>query len=575
MLKIERTKNFVGMGEGLKRGEYFFGDGLKRTINGIIPAWEIREAINSGNLSDLLLIGFFTQIKLGNNNYIYAVNRTTSASNGKIFSVLLGGSTFTLAHTPTTVSYGNGLITDQKNRLLYLQTQYLGMFDGTTWTDNWKDFGAGSLPSNDTLRPADLYEDWVVMGNGNKVALLNITDDSFNANALNFPSGCVVSAIKSNRTGVLIGLNLGNRSILALWDCSSTRTIAPWLWLDGNILAITNYGNSWIVRVGNKFIITNGYSYQELPPIPGTSLDAYETGNPLPSAIAVKDHYLLVGVNAFGLGRRKAGLWILDFNTQTWEFCHISNKCYYGVSMGGILVAGTSVYIGYATSDPSKYYIGRIYDVYSGGINSSAFVTYISPIMGEGDEEKIAVGALLNLGMYASSVQSAFVTPNPNYTVDLKIYDFKRRLYNSWTTSATSPALNQLKVDGSSRSSIAGQIEVGDEVTICSGANAGEIRHITAIQNRGTANEIWVLDSNLPSLTASNVQLEICPFKKAATQTLNTYTINDFYFNIPHSPQGKKFLLKVVITFPSGLGVVYIPEITGLALVYDVLSRYF
>jgi hypothetical protein len=567
MIKIETTKNFLGFGNGTKKGEYFFSQRFNKTKDGIAPNWEIRAGIDSASLATLLTPGFFAQIKIGIDTYGYVVNRTTAGSNGKIFRAIISSDSWTLQNTTTVTSYGNGLITDQKGRLLYLQTRYLGMFNGATWYDTWKDFGASSLPNDSDFRPSDLYEDWVVMGNGNDIALLNTVDDSFNATAFTLPDQFLIQAIRSNRTGVLIGANFETKGALVLWDCLATSAITPWIWLDDNISAITRWGDLWIVVAGNKTIVTNGYSYKELAPLPDILLNDFSYNAIYPSGISVKDNYLLLSADLIGLGRKKKGLWILNLLTLLWEFCPVYNGCLIGVTIGGIFNSTLgNIYIGYATAKPAKYYIGRLYQTFDG---AGSYV-FISPVFGQGDTKKVGEAVIISLNPNYSP-QYAFATPDPNYKLTLKVYEFNRRLFNYATTNAVSTSLNKLKINGSSRSALSYQVEIGDEVTILDGINASSIKHITAFTGKGTASEVWTLDSDLAAMTESGVYLEICPFRKIATQTLNTYKWTDYYFDIGHNPIGKKFLVKAVLECAPGAGILK-PEITSLSFIYNDLG---
>lgn len=582
MIKIETTKSFLGFGDGTRRGECFYSEGMHYKRGGIKPGWEIREGMSNNLLPDLLNVGFFSLMNVGGSNFIYCVNRTTAATNGKIFRAGIGGNNFSLQHIPTTVSYGNGLISDQRGRLLYLQTRFLGMFDGSTWIGNWRDFGFDISPVH-AFRPADLYEDWVVMGNQNRIALLNVTDDSFNSNAFNLPSGFLITAIKSNRTGVLIGANIGERGVLILWDCLSARSIAPWIWLDDNISSICPMGSSWVVSYGNKLILTNGYTTSDLPSLPDLRINDSVSPDIYPSGMAVKDDYLFVGISTvvFGqpdFGRRKQGLWILNLSTKLWEFCPVSNRCLVDIQMGGFFLDNQgNFYIGYSTTRPqTHFYIARVHNSFSGMSTTSNKAIYISETMGRGNTIKVGEAVLLNLNPHHKPID-VFATPvfqgvaNPNIEIAVKLYDFKRILFRTGITNSTSTILNQLRVDGSLRSAISGQVEVGDEVTILQGANAGEIRHITSITNRGTVNETWTLDSNLPNLTSIAILLEICPFVKIGTQILNTHEMKDYYFDAKGKVKGKKFLIKVVMTSKASETTI-IPEITECSFVYNDLG---
>lgn len=573
-IKIQSIKSFSGFGGGNRAGEYYFSEGFHRSIFGIKPEWEIRNATDSSGLAALGIQGWFSQMRVGADNFIYSVNRTTEAADGRIFRVALGGDSFSLQHTPTTVSFGNGLITDQRGRLLYLQTRFLGMFDGSVWTDNWRDFGGDISPTHE-WRPTDLFEDWVVMGNGNKVALLNTRDDSFNVNALDLPLGFTIRCIRSNRTGVLIGANFGNRGVLVLWDCRSARAIAPWIWLDENVRAIVPWGGNWVVVAGTKIMATNGYTTEDLSSLPDTRTNDFWWDTLYPSGVWVRNGYLFIGVSGgANFNRQRKGLFILNLKTRLWEYCVVSNRCSANLQMGGIIMSGGNCYLSFSTSRPARQYVGRLFNVFTGLATTSNKAIYISPVLGVGETQKTAEGFQMNIN-FEPSIVSAFTIPDPILKITVKIANFRRQLFRAISTNAVSGALNQLRVEGLSRSAKAGQIEIGDEVIILEGLNAGEVRHIVGIANRGAINETWTLDSNLPNLTESGISLETTTFRIIGTHLLDTYEIfKDLYFNIKNKPQGKKFLIKVVAEVEGEGGGRAGLEITGMSFIYDDLLMY-
>src|SRR5882724_8757742 len=66
----------------------------------------------------------------------------------------------------------------------------------TSFTEQWKDFGASYETT--ALRQMDNYEDWVCIANDNAVAVLNVTDDSFNNIALSLPAGYKVRCVRAS-----------------------------------------------------------------------------------------------------------------------------------------------------------------------------------------------------------------------------------------------------------------------------------------------------------------------------------------------------------------------------------------
>src|SRR3712207_4640100 len=124
MLQIEPISNFGGFGTGQQAGEYFHSQGMMRSENGIKPAWNIASRKDSSEIAALGLINAFAQGKDGSALYPFGVD-----ANGDIFWKPSAG--WLKLYTPGQTTFGNGLIVDQKNRVLYPMTRYLGKYDPT------------------------------------------------------------------------------------------------------------------------------------------------------------------------------------------------------------------------------------------------------------------------------------------------------------------------------------------------------------------------------------------------------------------------------------------------------------
>src|SRR2546423_11591235 len=172
-VKIQPFGNKDGFSDEAKYGlgQYFYSQGMNKYQDSLIPGWLVASLIDDGSLSGLGLTKWFTQGTpiAGGNMYVFSVD-----DSGVIYKSLDGTGTPAAAHTSSKTTFGNGLIINQLGHLFYLQSRYLGKYDGTTWTDDFQDFGASSLADGSDYRPADLYEDLVVMGNGNKLATYNV-----------------------------------------------------------------------------------------------------------------------------------------------------------------------------------------------------------------------------------------------------------------------------------------------------------------------------------------------------------------------------------------------------------------
>jgi len=573
-------------------------------------------------------INWFTELKVNGDNTMFAIDE-----NHAIFDI--ESLAWTLKYKPGTAGAGEGLICDQKNRLLYMSDQYLGCFDnatadyetgtvtatngsptvtgsgttfvtghagkrirfgtettfytiqtyvsatevtlttnyaGTTgsgkaykifagWTDAWKDFVKTSI----TYRPADTYEDLVCIGNGNQLAVL-FADDSFNANAFSLPSGFEIRCVKSGRTGILMGANINGRGVLVLWDGYSDRSIAPWIWFDCEIKAITYDRGNWIVLTSQELIVTNGYIAEHLAFLPDTRMkQAYYLINALPSSLATRDNYIFLNLGLNTETRLQSGIWVLDRKTGTWELIRYSSNRTYGTCSGALYVnSQLLVYVNHKTSLGTDYsYIDKIYDYSS----PSAFI--VSDIFGKNENNKSAEAVIVNLGFDAYNSSNAGTT----YTISVKLYNFKRSLFNYANQKALATDYNKITVNATVQTLL--DVQVGDEVTICEGANAGQVRHITAIAGDATATEIWTLDSALSNYMEANARMIVSPFQKVASRSVSNITDfqkERFFFNCKNKIQGKKYLVKVLVESATATTNYSTVEITGISLLYDDLG---
>lgn len=628
MLQSVPINNFEGFGNGSKLtvGEYIHSQGMKKTQNGISPGWIVTSTVDDSTLTGLGLINWFSQATPdGSTMSIYAVD-----ANGVIYDNQNALGVWALAYKPGVTTFGNGLIGDQLNKLLYLTTQYLGKYDGTAnyttgtiavtngsanvvgtgttftsgmvnkrivingvwytisaftdathitlssnyagstasglsyaiyvgWDDRFKDFGSSSLAATDDFRDSDRYEDFVVITNGNKLALFNVTDNSFNASAFTLPSGYKARCVKVGRTGILTGANVGNRSILFLWDAYSDRSIAPWIPINANVQSIVwdDISGYWIVVTNRKVYKTDGYSIQELAPLPDTQVDGSYL-SVLPQGTAIIGEYLVMLNTSNNTNRLRSGVWLLNLRTLLWEYSPVSNGGTYNNSMRAIFFDSVfTVNVGWTTSKPARNNIGSLRNI----APSNSY--YIFGPLGEGNNEKVAQGVKVNLGL-SPLLTSTFLL---SFDISVKIYAYKRQLWGYAQQKTTAGATNQITVNGT----LSGfnNAQVGDEIMVMEGVNAGKTAHITAISGQDTSTEVWTLDTNLPGLTETNVFIQVMPFKLVRKYSFSNITkLKDLYFNVKNRYRGKKFAVKILIE-----NVVNTPpEIIGADLIYDDLG---
>lgn len=626
MIQVEPIQNFSGFGTGDTQGEYFYSQGMTKSRFGIVPGWVISGDQNNTTLTTLQLGTFFGQGMLNGRSDVVMLD-----SSGYIYDSQAGLNAYTTYYKLSTNNAGNGLIFDQKNRLLFFSNRYIGKIEGNTdystgtisvtngsaaitgsgttftapmagkkininnvfytilsytsatsiilstnytgttasgltynilnsVTEQWKDLGS----SNDSFnfRQPDVYEDWVVFPVYNGFAALNVTDDSLANPGITMPTGYTPSLVSSGRNGILLGVNFNNRGFVALWDAQSPRSIAPWIWFNSNVKCIIPVPTTgaWIVITSTGIYNTNGYSFE--PILENILDDRINEGSVLqnikPQGAQIIGKYLaFLGTNYGYLNRNKDGLYLLDLQTKLFEFVPISNGVTRGVTGGAILFDSNSkIHVSYSTPNLSRQYIGSLNN------NKGTSAYFITDKLGNlSNNNKTAEGFKLTLGI---STKRPEYTPIITFNVTAKIYNFKRPLWASSQTNNASVTANVLRVNGVGYTAA----QVGDEVTVLEGVNAGLVRHITSISGKGTTGEQWTLDSALPNLTESIIFLTVAPFQLIKKQVLtNLSEIRELYFDIKNKIAGKKFLVKILIDGMDGTTVT--PEIHEAYFIYD------
>ncbi|HEY0141284.1 MAG TPA: hypothetical protein VGF48_10330 [Thermoanaerobaculia bacterium] len=517
--------NRLGFGNGASRGEYFFSQGMQRSLFGVMTGYNIFKLKDSDQLSGMGNIKGFADA----NGVQFAVDDT-----GRIFKEATPGvGDFAQDRNPGAGYAGQGLIGDQKGRLLYFAATAIGMRDTAgVYTDSWK------TGLTDYAHPADTYEGMTVFGNKNTVGILD-SADAMNLNAFDVPSSVNIDCVSSGKNGVLLGANLGTRGILMLWNTLTTRSLAPWIWTSGKVQSIARTDDGWIVVTQKAILWTNGYSAKPLFELLDDPL-GFGNWTVAANGSLVISRKLFVLNQGNGYARLRSGVYIFDLVTGTFDFVPVSTQNVASAVPLAIFAAKASagiqeIFVGYRDSFLGKNYIGSL--IQAGG----QIAQYYSEIISAGSKTKPAVGVVLNLGLgtVLSSVQ------NLSMNIAVKLYNFERPL---WGVNVTTAELTTTTLQVNGTTAGLTRASVGDEITVLEGLNAGLSRHVTAITNAGQLNETWTLDAALPNATETNVHISVQPFVLLERKTITSPAdLPEMYFNARGRSKGKRFLAKVVI----------------------------
>jgi hypothetical protein len=517
--------NRLGFGNGTHRGEYFFSQGMQRSLFGLMTGYNVVKLKDSTDLSGMGNVKWFADA----NGVQFAVDDT-----GRIFKEATpGAGDFAQERNPGAGYEGQGLIGDQKGRLLYFGATVVGMraTDGT-YTDSWK------TGLTDYQHPADTYEGMTVFGNKNTLGIID-SSDVLNLNVFDVPSSVNIDCVVTGKNGVLVGANLGSRGVLMLTNLQTNRSIAPWIWTNGKVQSIARTDNGWIVVTQKGILWTNGYSSKPLFSVID-DLIGFANYTVAAQGSLVINQKLVVLNQGNGFARLRCGVYIFDLQTELFEFVPVSTQNVASAVPLAIYAAKASttqeIFVGYRDTFLSKNYIGSL--VLSGG----QIAHHYTEILASSATEKSAVGIVLNLGLgtVLSSVQN--LTAN----IAVKLYNFRRPLWGVNVTNAQLVDLNKIQVNGTNAALT--RPAIGDEVTFLEGVNAGLTRHVTNIANSGALNETWTLNAALPSAVETSVRMSIQPFVLIERKTLTSPAqLPELHFNAKDKCRGKKFLVKVVI----------------------------
>ena len=518
----------AGFGDGRRAAEYYYSQGMQQSHFGISTGYNITKLVDTADIATLGNVKWFADASGKNYAYDSAGNILKEANPG------FGD--FAISRAVGAGYAGQGLIGDQQGRLLYFGATVIGMLatNGTSYTDSWKTGLA------DYQHPADTYEGMTIFGNKDSVGLID-SADNMNLTAFTLPSAMTVDALKSGKNGILFGANLGYRGVLMLWNTQTDRSINDWIWTNGNIQAIERTDDGWIVVTTKEILLTNGYTTEKLFPILDDPM-GFTNYSVAPQGLKVNNDKLLLlnqssTTNSFS--RMKAGLYILDLSSRLFEFVPMSTMNVRSVVPLAIYAPKATtqqVLIGYSDTFLSKNYIGKL--LTSGGTGG----TFIPQLLASSVTTKQAEAVVLNLGV--NTVQSY---PQPlTFKIAVKVYSFTRQLWGLNVTNDTAAQFDKIFVDG--RGSSFTRPQIGDEITVLEGVNAGLTAHVTEVANVGLINEVWTLDTAFPAGTETGVYLNVQPFKLVDKKTITAATsIPELFFNIKNKYRGKKFLVKVVI----------------------------
>lgn len=431
-------------------------------------------------------------------------------------------------------------ITAQTDTELTLSATYQGssQTDIFIWTkSNWtfQNLYSPNFPDEKFYSPMCNYESTLIIGRGERIQTLDVTTDSLSSNALDFPEGFLIRHLLVGETGILICGNFNGVGVVALWDNSANRSIAPWINFSERITGAVEFEGRFIVRTERSFYLTDGYSSQLLK-TDFLDQDVYpETTDYIQTMTTTNDGFYM-GLDSEGyFGKANAGLY--KFNMDSKLFNHLRHPTQD--------LKNTKVKCVHRDAHSDRTYV--VLDVdgtekfsYIDEPSAPSYAMYISEEKAGGANDKYASGVYVDLGVANPLSDEQTIT----FDITCKVSDLSRQTHQLSQVKTTMTANDEIVVDETTYP----QAQVGDEVVILEGNNAGQTRNITGIANAGTATATYTLDRDLDALSSSGDEFVLTPFKLVGVQS---YTDEDelpeIFFDIRNDVKGRRFMVKIEI----------------------------
>src|ERR1051325_515767 len=444
------------------------------------------------------------------------------------------------------VWYTVSTITDATH--IVLSTNYAGStasglafqaYKTADYAEKFQDFGAtNELTDNPAFQWAQpfSYEGDLLIPRKWQLCRYN-ADGSWNGTsnaAFTLPTSLNIISAARGSTGILIGANQlhGTKSYLVLWDNFSTRSTAPWIPLNDQILSVKAYESGWIVVTEHRVIYTNGYSMRTLSNAIDTRFGEKAFGA-FPNGVTVIDKRVIICNQYAGYARKRAGIYIYHIDEDTYEFVPILDKYGYNVTPNAVFIdPDQKVNISATTAMPAKKLLTKL------AASAPANASLITQPLGASPNTKHVDSIKVDL---------AILEGNETITADIsmKVAPLNRRLWGLQKAKTAGANTTHIVVDGTTL----GDVQIGDEIIILEGANAGLSRHISAITGQGTSTETWTLDTALTAVIEQDCYINITPFQKVDTKTVSNATqLRDVFFDVRNRYKGKKFLAKLMFS---------------------------
>jgi hypothetical protein len=619
-IKIETINQFDGWGNDTPKlpTEYFHSKGFHRSGAGIVSGrlFSSFDTIGTvGRFADGLGRDLTTDVA---QRYLFGGD----SSNGMIYQSDYGTFPFEAIYRVMGQTwFANGMIVDQKSRLLYSGERYLGMHDSTV-----ANYGTGTVTvTNGAVTVVGSGTTFVAGDVGKVFRLISGTGaSSF------YKIGAFTDATHIDLTTTYAGATSSGESYRIYrgwtdawkdWGTTISSIDSPMeiyedtvlVGRNNNIVTLNTVTDTVTTDTVPAFNMPSGYVCNGISANVGGILMSFNIQNR--GTLVLWDNYsdrsiapwIKLNDEILGITRHLSGWLVLTRKSLYFtngysitlfadEFLNSSVSSFLGGKMfvqgeylyftigGSVNKAHGGVYRMNLTTKLCEYYGGtsEVYNtypndiiyhpsstrIYAGGSSvwnltmsgsdSTKVFSYTTNEIGLGENYKVAEALRIPVGIDTQATSKSNIT----FTMTAKISDTKRQLFNYG--AIVSGTTTSITVD----ETVYSLAEAGDEIEFLSGVNAGTLCNIVSITGGGTSTAVYALDTTFGTAPSASDAFNLSGFKKIGSKTVTSATeMPDMYFGIKDRIRSKKFMVKLVIT-----GATVPVEIKPFQFIYDDLG---
>lgn len=469
-------------------------------------------------------------------NATYGID--SDAGTNKIYNLTKKEIYTNTTNNPTdTLNFTTAAVTPQAGDVFLVFVDNRFKFNTSSIVDNQY---VGQPLTSEWVRQILLFGSEYFTLNGNYLASLDITCQTWSATAKQLPYNTSATCMGINNSQILVGGRaVNNTGKIMLWDGSSDGWLSI-VELTTAPQSIQPYKNGWLVFVNGQVLFTDGYQTTRLAVMPDVEVGFVPISTRFNSFL-VFDDKIFIGSATNERNRIRCGVYIYDILSGSWSFTPYKQSTGTPTYNTGLTCLYPYVY---TTRRVIVYGInGQIGRIFSGATsaNKQVVVGYVK-LPRKQRVSKIELNLANAYNFYEGGDGKS-----TSASITVSIGDGNQAFNNEITGKATSTTAIIYNNDGTTIPGTVGQ-EV--EVTDVNYAYAGARSFIESIENAGLSTEAWILDTDHPlpaNFTGASI-VRTYNLKKCGTKTITASTLlSNLTFSVSNF-QSDKLYFEIVIS---------------------------